>query len=386
MQLRLITMLSIILTVLLWCQSLTYANTTPDNILGYFSDEYSEARNKFLKAANDNNGRIISYENPRTAPNGIDLFLDVATFGPEKPQVILVLSSGTHGVEGFAGSALQTGLLMQGIVLTLPPHVGLVMIHAINPYGFAHLRRFNEDNVDLNRNFLDHSKQHPHNDGYKQLANSIAPLSLSFWSNARSLTTFLWFWLKNGTLALRQAISNGQYSHNDGLFYGGVTAAWSNETIRTIASSHLSVSKKVIIIDFHTGLGEYSNAEVIMNVSKYSPAFKRAKMWWGDNVKSTVSGEAVATHLHGSLKLALPKMLPESEVTAVSLEFGTFPSKNVLWALRSENWLHHWGNNNPDSKQIKDNLLRAFYPNDEKWKLDVWQKGKKVVEQVLGKL
>ncbi|MBT8359839.1 MAG: DUF2817 domain-containing protein [Desulfobacterales bacterium] len=296
------------------------------------------------------------------------------------------LTTGTHGVEGFAGSAIQTGLLLQGIVATLPPNVGLVMIHAINPYGFAHLRRFNEANIDLNRNFLDHSKPHPLNDGYRQLADSIAPQSLSFWSNAKSVTKLLWFLLRHGKTELRQAISSGQYTYSDGLFYGGVTASWSNKTIRMIASRYLSVAKKVIFIDCHTGLGDYGNAEVIMNVGEESLAYMRAKKWWGDIVKSTVAGASVSAHLQGTLKLAFPIMLPESEVTAVSLEFGTLPSKDVLWALRSENWSHHWGDNRPDSKQIKDKLLRAFYPDDKKWKLDVWQKGKKVVEQVLSKL
>ncbi len=386
MHIRLIAMLSIILTILLCGQSLMLANTLPETILGYFSEEYHESRNKFLNAARNNDGRITSYQNPRTDPVGKALFLDVASFGPQNPQIILVIGSGTHGVEGFAGSAIQTGLLLQGIVITLPPYVGLVMIHAINPYGFAHLRRFNEDNIDLNRNFLDHSIPHPLNDGYMQLANAIAPQSLSFWNNTKSLTKFLWFMLRHGQTELRQAISSGQYTHTKGLFYGGVTSSWSNKMIRTVASRYLSMSKKIIFIDFHTGLGDYGNAEVIMNVGEESLVYMRAKEWWGDRVKSTAAGASVSAHLQGTLKLALPKMLPESEVTAVSLEFGTLPSKDVLWALRSENWLHHWGDNSPDSKQIKDKLLRAFYPDDNKWKLEVWQKSKNIVEQVLSKL
>jgi hypothetical protein len=30
----------------------------------------------------------------------------------------------------------------------------IVFVHALNPFGFKHHRRVNEDNVDLNRNFL----------------------------------------------------------------------------------------------------------------------------------------------------------------------------------------------------------------------------------------
>lgn len=381
-----ISLVSIIMMFLLSYHDALPANITADKVLSYYSVEYHEARDKFLKAAKDNGGRIYNYQNQVADPNDESLFLDVASFGSADAQTILVLGSGTHGVEGFAGSAIQTGLLSQGIVQTLPSNVELVMIHAINPFGFANLRRANEDNIDLNRNFLDHSKAHPPNEGYRQLADSIAPQSLSFLNDVKSLSRILWFLLRHGTSELRQAISIGQYTHAKGLFYGGSTASWSNKTIRMIALRFLSRAKHVVIIDFHTGLGDYGTAEVIMNVSEDSVAYQRAKKWWGDIVKSTVDGKAVSAHLHGTLKLAFPEMLPDSEVTAVSLEFGTLSSKDVLWALRSENWLHHQSSEHPDSKRIKNNLLRAFYPDDKEWKFTVWQKGKNAVEEVLSQL
>jgi hypothetical protein len=69
------------------------------------------------------------------------------------------------------------------------------------------------------------------------------------------------------------------------------------------------------------------------------------------------------------------------------LEFGTLSRKEVLWAVRSENWLyHHGGSEHPDSNKIKKDLLRAFYPDQNKWKLEVWLKGKKIVEEFLDQL
>ena len=101
-------------------------------------------------------------------------------------------------------------------------------------------------------------------------------------------------------------------------------------------------------------------------------------------MKSTAGGESVSTHLRGTVKLALPKMLPGVEVTAVSLEFGTVSATKVFRALRAENWLHHYGGSGyPGAEKIKDNLLRAFYPDDPEWKSKVWQQGRGVVEQVL---
>ena len=109
--------------------------------------------------------------------------------------------------------------------------------------------------------------------------------------------------------------------------------------------------------------------------------------WWGDRVKTTAIGESVSAHLFGTLKLALPKMLPNAEVTAVSLEFGTFSATKVLRALRSENWLYHQGDPEySDKEPIKDELLRAFYPDADDWKVQIWKQGKDVVEQTLDHL
>jgi len=380
-------LVSTIMTSLIVCYTTASASTVPTEALNYFSSDYHESRNKFIVAARNNGGHIDSYQNPITGPEGKPLFIDVASFGASYPEAILVLGSGTHGVEGFAGSAIQTGLLRQGIVSTLATHTGLIMIHAINPFGVAHLRRVNEDNVDLNRNFIDHSKTYPTNDGYEQLADAIAPESISVWNNAILRIKLLWYTLFHGKLELQRAISSGQYAHPNGLFYGGHFNVWSNKIIMEIANRHFSNAKRVVVIDFHTGLGKYGKAEVIMNVPKKSPAYQRAAQWREDIVRTTVTGESVSTHVSGPLKLAFPEMLPNSEVTAVSLEFGTLPPKEVFWTLRAENWLHHYGGTeHPDSKRIKNELLRAFYPDDKEWKLDVWRQGNEIVRKALEQL
>ena len=80
-------------------------------------------------------------------------------------------------------------------------------------------------------------------------------------------------------------------------------------------------------------------------------------------------------------------MLPHTEVTAVSLEFGTFSALKVFGALREESWLHHYGAKEyPDRSKIKTKLLRMFYPDDDAWKLKVWEQGQKIVGQTLAHL
>jgi hypothetical protein len=355
----------------------------------YFSSSYQSARESFLNAARDAGGSIQSLQNPNTGPDGGTLFTDVALFGPGHASTFLVVSSGTHGVEGFAGSGIQTGLLREGIVSGLPPDVGLLMIHAINPYGFAHLRRWNEDNVDLNRNFLDHDGEHPENPQYAALAHAIAPTSISFWSEAASWFEILRFLFRHGLRNTDVAVSGGQYDYPKGLFYGGRPRTWSNQTIRSIAGEYLSGAERVVVIDIHTGRGEYGKATILSNVQDTSDEFSRTLSIWGgaggaDAVESTVTGEAVSPHLHASVKLAFTEILPEAEVTAATLEFGTFRNIPLFKALRLENWLHHHGRSeDPRAPKIKASLLRCFYPDSDEWKAVVWTRGKEVVEQAL---
>lgn len=70
---------------------------------------------------------------------------------------MLALQSATHGVEGFAGSACILDLLRTGAARELPPDTALLLVHAINPWGFAWIRRTTAEGVDLNRNFVDFS-------------------------------------------------------------------------------------------------------------------------------------------------------------------------------------------------------------------------------------
>lgn len=382
-----ISTLIIFITVLLGFVGNGYC--IQDNLLdveaiNYFSSDYGEARRKFLDASRAAGAQVESFENHLEESEEASLFTDVALIGPNDADTILVLGSGTHGVEGFTGSAIQTGLLHEGLGSDLKPGMGIVMIHAINPYGFAHLRRFNENNIDLNRNFLDHSKPYPANPGYEELADVVSPKSISFWSNLRSIFKLFQYRLLNGKAELKKAISGGQYIDPQGVFYGGQNETWSNMTIRAITRRYLSKAKRVVVIDFHTGLGPYGNAEVILNEEKHSPSYKRALEWWGDKAKTTASGESVSVHLDTTLKRAFLQMLPKTEVTAVTLEFGTYSELKVLWALRTENWLHNYGaREHPESNRIKTNLLRVFYPDDDIWKLKVWEQGQKLVEQVL---
>ena len=139
-----------------------------------FSKSYTEARARFLVAAEAAGAKLRSF--PVASVSGEGLTVDVATIGNAGDPTILT-SSGVHGVEGFFGSAVQLALLEQ-LQRQDRPGTRHVLIHAVNPFGFAQLRRFNEDNVDLNRNFLTKVEQYAGSpDGYARLDSFLNPKS-----------------------------------------------------------------------------------------------------------------------------------------------------------------------------------------------------------------
>ena len=86
----------------------------------FFSRCYLEAREKFLDAACKSGARLESLKHPELGPEGELLFVDVAYFGSVNNTNALLVISGTHGVEGFAGSGIQTGLMQEDIASHLP--------------------------------------------------------------------------------------------------------------------------------------------------------------------------------------------------------------------------------------------------------------------------
>jgi len=266
----------------------------------------------------------------------------------------------------------------------MPPDLRVVMVHAINPYGFANLRRVNEDNIDLNRNFIDHDTGPPANPAYDELSDIVAPDSYWRVATGMTLARLLIHRMVHGTDKLQAAIAGGQYNHPEGLFYGGNAPAWSNRIFRQIVRRRIAGVERAALLDIHTGLGPFGQGEIISGDLPASPAHARARNWWGDRVKSSKAGESVSAELSGTLKNAFGEMLPRAETTAGTLEFGTLPAIQILHAMQAENWLHHHGGaGHRKATRIKANLRYAFYPDSDSWKSRVWEQGCEVVEQAM---
>lgn len=337
---------------------------------GPFSASYAEARAKFLEAASAAGAaRLWSYRHPEPGPDGGELATDCAWIGPGDAKAVLVLVSGTHGVEGFCGSGAQIDWLRRGEAALLGPDKAVLLIHAINPYGFAWKRRVTHENVDLNRNFVDFSAPLPANPDYVTLAAAAKPTDWSQETQAATRAALLDFARTHSFRAMAQAISGGQYTHADGLFFGGAAPTWSRRTLEAIFAEHLSQATDIGIIDYHTGLGPEGYAEPIISAAPGSPEHDRAVLWHGLTAKSHISEDSVSAHIAGDWLAAAPGLLPQARVTGISLEYGTVDSNIVLDALRADNWLHAHGDPmSAQGQQIKAQILAAFYVDTDVWR------------------
>ena len=71
-----------------------------------------------------------------------------------QPKKILLYTGGVHGVEAFASSAVLLYLLKNINCMELQENSVIIFVPVVDPYGFAHIRRCNENGVDLNRNLI----------------------------------------------------------------------------------------------------------------------------------------------------------------------------------------------------------------------------------------
>jgi len=354
------------------------------SVAGNFSKTYAEAREKFCAAAAFAGATLRSWRNPTKGPDGELLYTDVARIGAEDAPNMLVLTSATHGIEGYCGSGAQINWLRQRGAASLPKDTGALLVHAVNPHGFAWTRRVNEDNVDLNRNFVDHGKPYPKNEGYVELADAIKPARWDEAHLGKAQQVFDAFIQKNGMFGFQGAVSGGQYTHKDGVFFGGARPTWSNINIRRIIREELSKAKRIGVIDFHTGLGPFGHGEIIATGAPGSPAMTRTKAWYGDEVTSPESGTSTSAVVVGVMVDAFPQEAPYAETTAVALEYGTYPVLEVLQAVRQDNWLHAHGDlNSAQGKEMKAYMRERFYPAEDRWKEMVWSRADEVIGKAL---
>ncbi|WP_354682330.1 M14 family metallopeptidase [Cupriavidus necator] len=338
--------------------------------MSHFSRSYAEARQKFLAAARGAGAALAEFPHPtRRGSAGEDLAIDVALAGSPEARQCLMVTSGVHGAEGFAGSGAQVAMLHDASLLAncAAADTCLLLVHAVNPYGFSHLRRVNEDNVDLNRNFMDFTQPLPHNAPYAEIAPLLLPPQWppSDTEQAQLMKTVA----ERGMAWYQAALSGGQYQDPDGMFFGGTKATWSNYTLRRILARFGAGRQALRWIDVHTGLGPRGYGEPIHMGPETPEAVARTRAIWGGRVTSTCDGSSTSAPLTGLAWHAVPQTLPEVDYAGIALEFGTLPVGEVLDALRGDHWLHRHPEADENQRAlVRQAMWQAFYGDADDWR------------------
>ena len=344
-----------------------------------FLPGYRLARAHFLTRAQASGARVHSHPMALKGLEGETLAMDVSVQGPADAPRVLMTTSGVHGIEGFCGSALQSGLLGQ---LSPGPDMAIVHVHAVNPHGFSFGRRVNEDNVDLNRNFIDFAQPLPVNTDYGEIHDLLLP---RHWppdaGGEAQLAERASRW---GARRMQLAITGGQYHEPAGLWFGGTSPTWSQRVFRQVLREHIGHAREVAWIDLHTGLGPHGVGERIFACTDSGATLERARRWWGEDITSVHTGTSHSIPMSGPIQMALYEECVHARYTGICLEFGTCPLPDMVMALRAGHWLHRQeGVPQALARQIRERLREAFCPHSPAWQDSVWQQALQAAHQAL---
>ncbi|NUS69563.1 MAG: DUF2817 domain-containing protein, partial [Ensifer adhaerens] len=348
---------------------------SPSAPSGLFAGDFSALRARFLAAARTAGASLVEYLHPLHGPKGERLATDVAYLGRNDAEKLLVLISGTHGVEGPFGSACQTAWLSQNSPWKLPDDTAVLAIHLINPWGTAWARRVNEDNVDLNRNFIDWNKAPPKNERYADLH---AALVCRAWDGPeRDAAAEAYQAAKQrlgGYAGIAPIVEAGQYDFADGLFYGGDGPVWSNRTLIEILSTFAQKAREVVVFDLHTGAGPYGYPALLSIAETEHHGLAWGRSIFGPALSLVVTGAnattdtGIAATATGYVSAAVRGALPKARVLPLVVECGTLDGATVSDAVQADNWLHLYGRIDSSlGARIKKDLCAAFIPEDADW-------------------
>jgi hypothetical protein len=346
----------------------------------YFSTDYITARQRFRDAVAASGARLDSLKLAATGPQGEDLTIDVAWFGPEKPRRVFVHSSGLHGVEAFAGSAIQLNWLHEGLQRN-PSDGAIVLVHVLNPYGMAWLRRFSENNVDLNRNFYnpdDHPAPKPSHwqevDAF--LNPPTPPAGNNFYFHAACLAQ------RYGMRSLKRAIAGGQRLNPKGLFFSGHKIEEGPAKYQTYLEEHFANAERIVAVDVRTGLGRFGDDRLLADsAAERFDVNQSMCQAYGERFQ-LLGSDGIAYPVRGAQHDRYYRLFPKAKIYFATQEFGTYHSMRIVKVLREENRWHHYGAGTVDHP-TKTRLRKAFNPDGARWRRLILKRGVEVINQGL---
>ena len=331
-----------------------------------WKNNYSDARQLFQEYCAKDYPNIVTQKGTHSIDDDETTSVDYLYLQHPESKKLHILISGTHGVEGHAGSAIQFKTLDKIITKTNSQPISYLMIHALNPYGYKNNRRCTKNNIDLNRNYLDannfNDSDYPHS-----IFQLVSTYLFSFY--------FIYLFFRNifeyGYTKAREYIVKGQYSYDTGLFYGGKTREQNIDVLEDILSIiDYNDFQEIYVFDIHTGLGPYGNLSVMVTDKNtisdltnlpYNPTTKLINMG-EDNIYRNSKG-SIVDGIHQYLINKNDKLC----VYPIILEYGTFHNLRMFAWLLLENY--HYCNKDKENWPRSSQKLKSLF-NVENF---IWQ-------------
>ena len=349
-----------------------------------FSDHYAEGRRRWLEclSALTCPVRYLPYQYEGEGPNQEALITDTVWLGADNASKVVVIISGTHGVEGLAGNAVQLDLLVRlaAQTLTFSADTAILLIHALTPWGYAWLRRCDAEGIDLNRNSVDFTKPLPENPGYE----ALIPL-LRIDDPDERKTRLAEQRSQLGQTVYETAISAGQYTDPNGPFYGGKAPAHGRLVTEDLIHRYQLAQRDLIVIDVHTGLGSFGYGEIICDHLPDSAGTAVAQRLFGKSVMLPALGTSSSGLKQGLMDFVWHRIM-NNRSCYITLEFGTYPTHELLEVLLTDHLL--WAQTgNEAARHAHSQLMREhFCPDDRAWKEMVLFRAHQVIQQALNGL
>jgi len=343
-----------------------------------FAESYSAARERFRQDVNAfeaGTGRRCTRAQ-HAIVDAEDLTVDVAHFEPREGRRLLLVTSGVHGIEGYVGNAIQRALLC-GPLAQLAEDCGLMLVHAVNPWGMARFRRVNPRNVDLNRNFpaAGEALYRTPNPGYRIIAEALAPqgpCESVLASQLRLLAGLSQAVLRKGYATLKQALLAGQYDAPEGLFYGGAEPQREVRVFEELFTPLCARYNEILLIDLHTGYGARGQVQLLGSVTDPRESIG-PEAGGALSPNSRAQGYFVTGDLVAFCRRTAKRIKPGGIFNGVVVEIGTTGNSmgsqlRDLGTLARENQMHHHGaRTRAIERAVKSAYRDLFYPADLSW-------------------
>lgn len=315
-----------------------------------------------------------------------DLTIDWIEAQPaETYDKLVIVTTGEHGIEGYVGSAMLQLFIQEQAPLMNSKDTGLLLVHAINPWGMKKKRRVNRNNVDLNRNFIWQASPaagfeafpNPDYRLLNRLWNPEGPVGWPFFRQFSFVFKGLFGLARLRSARFQKAVLGGQYSHPLGIYYGGASYQAETKKIMELYRAHIGRYKQVVHLDMHTGYGPRRQMTIVNSNLEPRSSKECSHSFGYPRVSKTDASEFYA--IHGDMidyvyRLAHHEF-PQTHLYATSFEFGTFGATplRVLRSLQTtilENQLYRFGaRSQAICSQVEHDYLEMFFPQDLGWQV-----------------